>query len=87
MKYMNTEQTTSGAPAWCEQLPDGEPAAVWHSEAGFAAPTAIEYADDTTRADQAMKKMRNGIGNFCRPWGVALIAKPKRPIMRQRNRW
>lgn len=59
---MNTEQTTSGAPAWCEQLPDGEPAAVWHSEADFAAPTAIEYADDTTRADQALKKMRNGTG-------------------------
>lgn len=59
---MNTEQVANAALAWCENLPDGEPAAVWHSEAGFAAPGALAYADDTMRADQALKKMRNGVG-------------------------
>lgn len=59
---MNTEQTESSTQGLSQILPDGEQTAVWHSEAGFAAPTSLEYADDTMRADQALKKMRNGIG-------------------------
>lgn len=59
---MNTEQTESSTQALSLILPDGEQTVVWHSEAGFAAPTSVEYADDTMRADQALKKMRNGIG-------------------------
>jgi len=59
---MNTEQTENSTQGLSQILPDGKQAAVWHSEAGFAAPTAVEHADDTMRADQALKKMRNGIG-------------------------
>ncbi len=59
---MNTEQTENSTPGLGQILPDGEQAAVWHSEAGFAAPTSLQDADDTMRADQALKKMRNGIG-------------------------
>jgi methylase of polypeptide subunit release factors len=59
---MNTEQTENSTQGLSQILPDGEQAAVWHSEAGFAAPTSVEDVDDTMRADQALKKMRNGIG-------------------------
>ncbi|HLU03838.1 MAG TPA: class I SAM-dependent methyltransferase, partial [Advenella sp.] len=59
---MNTEKAAGGAQEVGEILPDGAQAAIWHSEAGFTAPATLEYADDTMRADQALKKMRNGIG-------------------------
>lgn len=59
---MNTEQTEDRTQGLSEIQPDGEQAAVWHSEAGFAAPTSVQDADDTMPADQALKKMRNGIG-------------------------
>ena len=59
---MNTEQTGSRAQEVNVLLPDGASTVGWHSEAGFAAPSCVEYADDTLPADQALKKMRNGIG-------------------------
>ncbi len=34
----------------------------WRSEAGFAAPRRFLVVDDTVRADDALKKMRNGVG-------------------------
>lgn len=90
---MNTEQTESSTQALSQILPDGEQTVVWHSEAGFAAPTSVEYADDTMRADQALKKCAMALacsgavtsrmaGNCCRRWGAGWIERPKRqPIL------
>ncbi len=59
---MHTEQNERGAEQTSVLLPDGTSTIKWQSEAGFGVPARLEYADDTLPADQALKKMRNGIG-------------------------
>ncbi|PJX23878.1 methylase [Advenella sp. S44] len=59
---MHTEQNESRAQETSVLLPDGTSTIKWQSEAGFGVPARLEYADDTWPADQALKKMRNGVG-------------------------
>lgn len=59
---MNANQSDSNVQSPWITLPDGERSLAWHSEAGFAAPSRLEFADDTLKADEALKKMRNGVG-------------------------
>ncbi len=59
---MNGNQTESSASHSTASLPDEQGSVLWHSEAGFAVPASLAFADDTLSADAALKQMRAGVG-------------------------
>lgn len=59
---MNDKLSRASSPESGVTSLNGQASPTWHSEAGFAEPSRLERVDDTLRADEALRKMRNGIG-------------------------